>query len=82
MSILFSSVVGQRKVVNTEGVCLLVDVMATSQSQQLSQATTFLLQCCVEKTSHLSPLHDEFAEKITVMDRVITNDQAQLNVRE
>ncbi len=74
--------VGQRKVVNTEGVCLLVNVMATSQSQQLSKATTFLLQCCVEKGSHLPPLHEELTEKMALMDTVIANDQLQMDVRE
>ena len=40
----------QKKVASSSGMRLLVDVMASSQCEELSKATAFVLQCCVDKS--------------------------------
>ena len=43
--------VSQRQLAENDGMCLLIEVMASSHSEELSKATTFVLQCCVYRNN-------------------------------
>lgn len=68
--------VGQSKVAKSESVCLLVNVLARSGSEELNKATTFLLQCCVVKGKSSSPPHSSggLVERVAHMDQLLTQE--------
>ena len=58
----------------SEGVCLLVDVLAHSQNEELNKATTFLLQCCVERGHLSSPPESALLERAAHIDQLLAQE--------
>ncbi len=65
---------GQGKVAKSEGVCLLIDILAHSQDDELNKATTFLLQCCVDRGKPSSPPQSVLAETAARVDQLLPQE--------